>query len=305
MKDIKESENSDLINIITPNGDNNKEERYGEYLLINQIYKTKSGELLLVSKDDKDCKDNKKYILNKIEIINDEMKLKIEKEIHKINQIDSKFIMKINEYFIINKEEKKFFCIILNYYENKLFNIIYETNFLISRYIWKIFVQIIFGLNSLNSNGILPNYLFPESIFIDEDNNIKIGGIGISLDIVNKSKDEKDLLSYISPEIIKGEKNDDEKNFIWSAGCILYELFFKSRAFDNKNYKKLEHSILQIDYNLPYDGDKELNIIIPKLLCEKNKRATIKELIFNGIFKNKIIETNLFNEVGKPNIQGK
>ena len=303
MKNINNSEGSGLINMINPDKDEN-EERYGEYLVINHIYKTKNGELFLVSNDDTNCRDNKKYLLNKIEIKNNEMKFQIEKEINLIKQIDSKYIMQIIQHFIINKEEKEFVCIILNYYEHNLSNIIYETNFLNSKTIWKFFIQIIFGLNSLNSNGILPDYLIPESIFINEDNEIKIGGIGISLDIANKNKDEKDLLSYISPEIIKGEKIDEKSN-IWSIGCILYELVFKRRAFDNKNYKNLEHSILQIDYSFPNDSENEINVIIPKLLCEKNKRVTINELIINGVFKNKIIETNLFSEVGKANMQGK
>ena len=287
----------------TPFNRNDNGEIYGEYKIINQIYFTKSGELLLVSNNN-ECKDDKLYLLNKIEIINNEHKSKIEKEIDIIKQIDSKYVVKIIKHFAIIKEKKEYFCIILNYYKSNLKNLIYNTNFLNNKNNWKFFVQIIFGLNSLNLKGILPNYLFPESIYIDEENNIKIGGIGISLDLANKNIQEIDLLSYTSPEIIKGEKND-EKSIIWSIGCTLYELVFKKIVFENKSYKELEQAILQINYNLSYDKEKEFGLLIQKLICEKEKRATIKEVIFDETFKNKIIEINLFTEIVNPNIQGK
>ena len=151
---------------------------------------------------------------------------------------------------------------------------------------------------------IVHKNLNTENIFIDEENDIKIGGIGISLDMMDRTKQEIDLLSYISPEIIKGENNDEKSN-IWSIGCILYELAFKKKAFSNKKYKELEHNILNIEYDLPYDNnnyDKEICVLIPKLLCKKNKRATIKEIIFDGTFKNKLIEINLFSEIVNTNL---
>ena len=277
------------------------EEKYGEYSVIKKLYKTKNGELLLVSKNDN---AHKLFTLNKIEIKNEKIKNDIESELNALKQVDSKYIIKINEYFIEKKEEKSFFCLILDYYENNLSKLIYESNFINSKITWKFFIQIIIQLDNLNLNKLLPNYLFPENIYIDEENNIKIGGIGITLDISNKNRSEMDILSYCSPEIIKGEENY-EKNIIWSAGCILYELAFKKRAFMDKNYKTLEHSILQIKYELPDDSEKELILIINKLLSEKKKRPSIKELILDGNFKNKIIEINLFSQILNTNLKGK
>ena len=399
-------------------------EKYGEYSVIKQLYKTKNGELYLVLKN---IKDDKLYILHKIEIKTEKTKKIIENEIKILKQINSKYIMPIvDEYFsvgmietnpnigvseqisqkekelllqkskagaipyneqsndesesyinvnfitaqgttyniAVNKEatieealkkylniigrpdlinditdkiffmyndkklkfedntpisklfdknpivnvfgieEKEFCCLIFDYYESNLFKLIYESNFLNSKNIWKFFIQIIIALNSLKLNNLLPNNLFPENIYIDKDNNVKIGGIGISLDIINKNKSEIDKLSYNSPEIIKGEQND-EKNILWSVGCIFYELAFKKRAFMEKNYKTLEHNILQFKYDLPFNCEKDISLIIPKLLCEKKRRVSIKELILDGLFKNKIIEINLFPYILKTNLQGK
>jgi hypothetical protein len=54
---------------------------------------------------------------------------------------------------------------------------------------------------------------------------------------------------------------------------------------------------------LPDDCEKELSLILQKLICEKKNRLTIKDLIFEEAFKNKIIEVNLFSEIVKDNEQ--
>ena len=265
--------------------------------IIKHLYFTKNGELFLISGKINKNEENL-YFLNKIDIKSEEEKKQIETEIDILEKNDSKYIMKIIDY----KKEKNFFLIILNYYENNLLKIIHESNFLNSRNIWKIFIQIILGLNSLNLNNNLLNNLIPQNIFIDNKNNIKIGGINMILDIANKDIQESLLLPYYSPEIIKGEKID-EKSIIWSLGCILYELVFKKHVFWDIKDENIKNNILNINYNLPEDCEKELSFILQKLICEKKKRLTIKELFFEEVFKKKIIEVNLFSEIVKDNTQ--
>ena len=50
-------------------------------------------------------------------------------------------------------------------------------------------------------------------------------------------------------------------------------------------------------YYLPIDCDKVISIILTKLICERQKRLTLKELLLDEIIKNKIIELNMFPEV--------
>ena len=271
---------------------------YG-YEIIKYIYRTNYGKLFLISHT---LNKNKKniYFLKKIEMKSKEEKKKIQKEIDKLKKIDSKYIIKIIEHYFFSEKGKEFALIILNYYEKNLFNIIYESNFLNSRNSWKIFIQIVLGLNSLNLNNIIPVNLIPQNIYIDNENNIKIGGINMLLDFTNEYIQESLVIPYYSPEIIKEEAND-EKSIIWSMGCILYELAFKKPAFWGKDTEKIKDNILKINYNLPNECEKELFIILQTLICEKTKRLTIKELIFEEAFKKKIIEVNLFSEIVKDN----
>ena len=270
---------------------------YGKYKIINKLYKTKNGELFLISDIENKRNEINVYILNKIEIKTKEKKIQIEEEINTLKNIDYKYVINIIDSFIIHEEEKDFMCIIMNYYKNDLSKIIYQTNYLNMRNIWKIFIQIIFGLNYLKLKNIIPKYLNPQNIYLDNENNIKIGGINMVSDTTRE--DIKELL-YTSPEIINGEENDEKSN-IWSVGCIIYELAFKKPVFEKE---KLITNIYEIDC-FPDECEKGLSRIILKLICEKSKRFSINDVILNGIFKSKIIEINLFSEIVKDDIQGK
>ena len=267
------------------------------YLLKNLIYETNNDKLFLVSDNENKNKDGKKlYFLNKIFIKSKKMKNQIEKHINILNKIDSEYIIKIVNYFFTKEKTRDIVYIILDYYENDLSTIIYKKNFFLNnRNIWKIFVQILLGLNSLNINGIILEYICPQNIFLDKNNNIKIF-CRFFLDL--------DKLPYLSPEILR-EENTDEKSCIWSLGCILYELAFKKLAFADKNNANLKKDILSIKYYLPDNCEKDISGILSKSICRKQKRLTIEELIFDEIIRNKIIEFNVFTEIIEYNSNSK
>ena len=179
------------------------------YEIIIKLKQIKNIEFYLIF--DKINKNKKKYNLYKINNNSEKEERRIEKEIDSLNKADSKYIMKIIEkirYNIFNND--KIILIILKYYENNLFKVIHDSSFLNSRNVWKIFIQIILGLDSLLLNNIIPNYLDPRNIYIDNENNIKILGMNMILDINNEFNEDPLLLPYISPEIIQKEKIDEK-----------------------------------------------------------------------------------------------
>ena len=263
------------------------------YNIIESIDKTKYEKLFLVSCDINKNGENNLYILNKIEMKSNEEKKKLTEEIEKIKLIDSKYVIKIYDYFIEHEEEKELCCILIeNCIKDNLEKLIEQFNYLNSRNIWKFFIQIILGLKSLHLNNINLKNLTPKNIFIDKEKNIKIGGFDNFLDFNNE-----DLLlkSYLSPEILKNEQYNNKSN-IWSLGCILYELVLKKKPFENIHFDK-------IDYYLPDNCEDDLKKILSKLLCEEKNRLTIKEILIDPIFKQKIFEVNIFSEIVKDNIK--
>ena len=133
----------------------------------------------------------------------------------------------------------------------------------------KIFIQLILGLKSLHLNKIFVKYFNLKNIFLDNENNIKIGGIDYFLDFSDESNE-----------------NINENSNIFSLGCILYELIFK-KPFKN----------LPLDFSDNFDND--FKNILPKLLCDEKKRLKLDEILI--ILKNKIIEVNLFYKIKTKN----
>ncbi len=172
-----------MYEIKEENEKNAKLEFKGEYLNLNEksykiiksIGKTKNGELFLINFGNikADDESDNLFILNKIEIKSNEEKNKILTEIENLNKIYSKYVIKIYKYFIEKENDKEFIYFFIKYYKNNLEKIIYELNFLTSRFIWKIFIQLILGLQSLHLNNIFVKYFSLKNIFLDNENNIK------------------------------------------------------------------------------------------------------------------------------------
>ena len=276
-----------------------------DYKLIKNIGFDKFGELLLVSYNI-DGLDKKLYVMEKIEVKSGKLKNEIIQKMDILKNINSKYINKIYDYFFVNEEGKYFAFILMDYCEKGNLNqIIYETNYLNQRTIWRIFIQIIQGLQLLYSNDIILKSLTPLNILLDKNNNAKIGRFDIIYDFSDEYlfQENEDLLSYVSPEILNGLPYTN-KCIVWSLGCILYELVFKNKAF---NYYENNINIEIERFEIPDNCGINFRIFLSKLLCEEQNRLTINEIIYNGILKNQLIDNNLFDEIlkDKNKVKGK
>jgi serine/threonine protein kinase len=154
----------------------------------------------------------------------------------------------------------------------------------------KYFLQTVIGINYLHNNNIIHRDIKPSNIFLDQNDNIKIGDLGIST-IFEKHSMIKTVIGtpyYMSPELFK-HNNYSIKVDIWALGCLLYELITYNPPFLANNMNQLRYKIL---YNTvsPINCYKskhfyEFNKIIYKLL---NKSSYSRpETIF--LLKNKFL----------------
>ena len=266
------------------------EENAKLYSIIKPLYRTKTGELYLIKYDLDKNKENNNYLLKRIEVKTEEEKNNLTEEIKTLKQINSNYIIKIYSHFFENINEQEFFCVIMDYFEenNNIKNKMIQ-NFFNSRNVWRFFVEMVFGLKALNEYNIIIDNFIPQNIFVGKNNDYKITGFGKILDIKKEDENSKNCWMYESPELLKGEKWD-YSCAIWSLGCILYEIAFKKIAFNSKE------NALAIKYEIPEESENDINIILKNLLCKKVMRKPIKDLIYDPIFKKKLIEVNLFYE---------
>ena len=106
--------------------------------------------------------------------------------------------------------------------------------------IWKIFTQVLLAIHAIHTHKegkILHRDIKPSNVFLDKDNNIKLGDFGLSRELSVESKFAYSHVGtpyYMSPEQID-ETKYNEKSDIWSLGCFLYELTTFKPPFQAKN----------------------------------------------------------------------
>ena len=287
--------------------DKKEEKNYSKYKyeIVKSIGFDNQGELFLINYKNNDTKNNELYVMEKIEFKTEKEKNIIKNKIEIIKNIESNYIIKIHDLFFETENGHNFAFIIMEYCQKgNLYNIMYETNYLNERTIWRIFIQLAQGFRTLNTSNIILKYISPKNIFIDKNNNIKIGGIYNIFEFKGENllNEFNDLTCYIAPEILYNLPYSKDKCVVWSLGCILYELVFKKRAFE---YEPDKNDILTRKFEITDNCEKDFQDIIPKLLCKESKRMTINDLIFEGTFKRKVIEINMFDEIIKDKIQCK
>ena len=152
--------------------------------------------------------------------------------------------------------------------------------------IWKIFSQVVSALYACHTHKdgkILHRDIKPSNIFIDQENNIKLGDFGLSRVL---DKDISFAISrvgtpyYMSPEQIDDIKYN-EKSDIWSLGCFLYELTTLHPPFEANTHINLALKIKsgKVD-NIPSMYSEKLCQVIGMLMnIDQNVRPNIKEII--------------------------
>ena len=145
---------------------------------------------------------------------------------------------------IIDKKNSRIY-IIMEYCEggdlNQLIKRCKKTGeFIAEDIIWKIFTQVLLAIHVIHNHKegkILHRDIKPSNIFLDKDNNVKLGDFGLSRELSDQSKFAYSHVGtpyYMSPEQID-ETKYNEKSDIWSLGCFLYELTTFHPPFEAKN----------------------------------------------------------------------
>ena len=246
------------------------------YKIIKQLRKGNFGEVYLAQKE---------YALKRIPILylNKEEIDNYNNIFNIISKIDNEYIIKYIESYIDNN----YLNIIMEYGGDtdlkKFIKKYKDKNKLISEKIIKdIIKQICLGLKEIHKKHLIHRDLTPDNIFINYNDKIKIGAVGISkiLNINNKYTIGKH--HYIAPEIDKGEKYNNKVD-IYSLGCIIYELFTLKEYYIDKKCDNKDGKI-----NINIYNKKWQNLIDLLLKNNYNDRPNIEEILeyINNITKN-------------------
>ncbi|KAH3663980.1 hypothetical protein OGAPHI_004694 [Ogataea philodendri] len=193
----------------------------------------------------------------------------------------------------------------MEYCENRtLFDLIRQGLFMDSDTYWRILRQVLEALSHIHSQGIIHRDLKPMNIFIDENQNVKVGDFGLAKNVhyvpsvtkraVDTSENAEDLTSdigtrlYVAVEVMNGSGVYNEKVDLYSLGIIFFEMIYQLGT-SMERYTVISN-LRGADIVFPADFDNsrlatEKKII--KMLLDHNpdKRPAAKQLLQSGLIR--------------------
>lgn len=151
--------------------------------------------------------------------------------------------------------------------------------------IWHVAFQVVLALYECHrrKERVLHRDVKPANIFLDSQNNVKLGDFGLARILGPESMFAYTNVGtpyYMSPEQIN-EMAYNEKSDVWSLGCILYELACLAPPFEASNSLALAMKIKAGRYpKLPDRYSDDLSRSIKSMLqTEVAKRPTVDDLL--------------------------
>jgi NIMA (never in mitosis gene a)-related kinase len=287
-----------------------------EYSIAEKLGQGSYGSVYLVSKKEKSVSQNKftnqnlsninnksksgLYVLKQIPLFNmDKSEIESVKQEAKILALlDCKYIVKYVDSFI----ETKTLNIIMEYCDGgdlSKYIKLRKGKPMQESEIWNIFIRISLGLYYLHSKKIIHRDLKSLNIFLNKDNTVKLGDLGVAKMLSSSFANTfVGTPYYLSPEICE-EKPYNEKSDMWSLGCLLYEMITFKHPFNATNQGALILKIIGgkfepiVNNSISNDLKSFVNFLLEK---NPKKRLSIEELFENSIFITKLMELGLYDE---------
>ncbi|CAJ0587170.1 unnamed protein product, partial [Mesorhabditis spiculigera] len=129
-----------------------------------------------------------------------------------------------------------------------------------------VFRQLIEALKYLESQEIVHRDLKCENIFLDANDNVKLGDFGFSRVLKKGEKSDTFCGSkvYVAPEILRARRYEGNAVDIWSSGIVLYIMVTGVMPYDERNMKKMVER--QLTHKIRFPTSPEVSNTVRQLL---------------------------------------
>lgn len=223
---------------------------------------------------------------NKVE---ERVEERVRKEIRILKEMEThQNVVSLYEVF---EDEEKFYLVFEYLPSGDLVNYFKEHALLAEDQLKGFFKEILLGLESIHSKGVIHRDIKPENILLDKDMRPRIADFGIS-SIFNHLKPIKDTGGtpiYLAPEVIQAEGKVGFKTDVWSSGILLFLLATGTVPFRATRIDDLYERILMCDVEFTEEMDisPELTDLISKMLIkDPDFRISLKDCLQHSWFRN-------------------
>ncbi|KAI5165856.1 serine/threonine-protein kinase MRCK [Nematocida sp. AWRm78] len=145
--------------------------------------------------------------------------------------------------------------------------------------------ELLMALKELHGLGFVHRDIKPENVLIDSDGHIKLADFGSTTSL---SADDHHVVvgtpDYVAPELLNMCGGLSVKTDLWSLGVVVYELAFGCSPFYHDTIRGTYDNIMNIRYTMEETGSAELHDLIKNLLCEKESRLSLDEIMSHAFF---------------------
>lgn len=216
-------------------------------------------------------------------------------EIRILNDLSEKGVEHIVRYYendiIVTDSPRRYDIFILMEYLTPLEKFIQSTDFFV-RDIIKLGLDVLDGIQSCHSNGVIHRDIKDDNIFVTEKGEYKIGDFGVSKVLKDSSKAEslKGTPNFLAPEVYLGKEGYTKSVDLYSLGILLYRLLnynrnpflphFPEQYFAQDEEDAFEKRMSGAKPDLPALGGEEIGNVIIKAISNRFERfQTANEFI--------------------------
>ncbi|KAM0682180.1 Cell cycle serine/threonine-protein kinase cdc5/MSD2, partial [Mitosporidium daphniae] len=170
----------------------------------------------------------------------------------------------------------------------------------VQQYVW----MILAALDYLHSRRIIHRDLKLGNLFLNLENEIKVGDFGLATTLDQLTDRKKTICgtpNYIAPEILFDKvRGHSVEVDVWALGVIMYTLLFGRPPFQSEEVKSIYRNIKENAYTFPQNtgvSTAACSLISLMLTTDPDKRPKVKELIQHSFFNQVIIKDPSYDDL--------